>query len=252
MASHDTKESGFSDDEEEGTVTADGHRSARVLHDTDQTAGSIQTTEDDEDLSPFEAEGETETAVVPPEWIGNIRCFWPDDKGRPRITIGPNWYFTIALGILVLGSLWVSLNGMLSMYEKDASWVYLLGGAVVICSGLFFFFKCLLGDPGIPEEIYKKKARPYARMDVLPMTNDKGHHACYECNVYMHANRVHCDLCNVCIDNLDHHCVFYSKCIGGGNVWYFRLSICSFIVNMAYFIIVYGFATLNHKHEHNL
>ena len=251
MASNDTKESGFSD-EEDGAVTADGHRSARVLHDTDQSAGSINvTTEDDEDLSPFEAQ--TETTIVPPEWIGNIRCFWPDDKGRPRITIGPNWYFTICLGFLVCATLWISLNGMVGLYEKEASWVYLLGGALVICSGLFFFFACLLGDPGIPEEVYKLKARPYARIDVLPSTNEKGHHACYECNVYMHANRVHCDLCNVCIDNLDHHCVFYSKCIGGGNVWYFRLSICSFIINMAYFIIVMFTTLTSHKkHEHLL
>ena len=73
MASNDTKESGFSD-EEDGAVTADGHRSARVLHDTDQSAGSINvTTEDDEDLSPFEAQ--TEATIVPPEWIGNIRLF---------------------------------------------------------------------------------------------------------------------------------------------------------------------------------
>ena len=125
----------------------------------------------------------------------------------------------------------------------------MLGGAFVICAGLFCFFMCLFGDPGIPDEVYKIKARPYARIDVLPSTNSKGHHACYQCNVYMHASRVHCDLCDVCIDDLDHHCVFYSKCIGGGNVWYFRLSILFFIVNMAYFMIVYGVLSMDKK-EH--
>ena len=170
----------------------------------------------------------------------------------PRITIGPNWHFTIALAVLVCGSLFVSLNGLYSLYSMNASWIYLLLGVLVILSGLFFFFMCLFGDPGIPAEVYRLKARPYARIDVLPSTNAKGHHACYECNVYMHSGRSHCDLCGVCIDDLDHHCVFYSKCIGGGNVWYFRLSIVMFIVNMAYFIIVYGMLTMNkasHKHQ---
>jgi len=56
--------------------------------------------------------------------------------------------------------------------------------------------------------------------------------------------REHCDLCDVCIDNLDHHCVFYSKCIGGGNIVYFRLSMVMFVLNMTYFMIAFGFVTL--------
>jgi len=128
-----------------------------------------------------------------------------------------------------------------------ASWYYIVIGAIVMLSGLSSFFLCLLGDPGIPEEVYKIKARPYARIEVLPGTNDKGHHACYQCNVYMDENRSHCDLCDVCIDGLDHHCVFYSKCIGKGNVWYFRFSIVAFTINMAYFIIVYGLLTLSRR-----
>lgn len=203
------------------------------------------TTEDDEELA-LSFKEQNETAIVPPQWIGNIRCYWHDSKGVPRITIGPNWHFTICLALLVLGSLLVSLQGLQKLYELDASWYYILGGVVVILSGLSFFFLCLLSDPGIPDEVYRIKARPYARIDVLPSTNAEGHHACYQCNVYQHANRSHCDLCDVCIDGLDHHCVFYSKCIGAGNIWYFRLSILAFIVNMAYFIMVFGVVSLNH------
>ena len=65
------------------------------------------------------------------------------------------------------------------MYMLDADLIYLVLGALIIVSGLFCFFKTLLGDPGIPDEVYKLKARPYARIVVLPDTNEKGQHACY-------------------------------------------------------------------------
>ena len=84
----ETKDCGYSDDE---TVKeAHGHRSNRAINDTDQSTNSINvTTEDDEELAlGFQAENES--TIVAPQWIGNIRCFWPNDKGVPRITIGPN------------------------------------------------------------------------------------------------------------------------------------------------------------------
>ena len=31
----------------------------------------------------------------------------------------------------------------------------------------------------------------------------------------------HCEECEVCIEDYDHHCVFFSKCIGGGNIYFF-------------------------------
>jgi len=65
--------------------------------------------------------------------------------------------------------------------------------------------------------------------------------------VYVYANREHCDLCDVCIDDPDHHCVFYSKCIGGGNIFYFRLSILMFVVNMTYFMIGFGLVSTHAK-----
>ena len=41
----------------------------------------------------------------------------------------------------------------------------------------------------------------------------------------------HCDDCDVCIDNFDHHCVFFSKCIGGGNISCFYGAIFGLIFN---------------------
>ena len=97
----------------------------------------------------------------------------------PRITIGPNWGFTIVLSLLIFATLFISLSGMYNLYALGANWIYLVIGAFVIVFGLSCFFMCLLGDPGIPDEVYKLKAHPYARIVVLPSTDEKGHHACY-------------------------------------------------------------------------
>lgn len=41
----------------------------------------------------------------------------------------------------------------------------------------------------------------------------------------------HCEDCLVCIEDYDHHCVFFSKCIGGGNLYCFWGSMGMLLVN---------------------
>ena len=36
----------------------------------------------------------------------------------------------------------------------------------------------------------------------------------------------------MCINGFDHHCVFFSKCIGGGNISYFFGSIAGLVFNV--------------------
>lgn len=35
------------------------------------------------------------------EYIGSLRCFWPDANGKPRITIGPHWKWIMPLAAIV-------------------------------------------------------------------------------------------------------------------------------------------------------
>lgn len=44
--------------------------------------------------------------------------------------------------------------------------------------------------------------------------NDERVKLCEKCNFYMPKNTNHCEDCQICIADLDHHCQFYSKCIG--------------------------------------
>ena len=44
---------------------------------------------------------------------------------------------------------------------------------------------------------------------------------CQKCNVYVTRDMEHCDDCQVCVEEIDHHCVFFSKCIAKGNLFAF-------------------------------
>lgn len=143
------------------------------------------------------------------------------------------------------------MSAEINMAKRGASWPYLLLGGLIIFIGIGSFFATLLGDPGIPKEVYRNMARPNERRPAKPEQDSKGFPLCRECEVYVTYNREHCELCDVCIDNPDHHCVFYSKCIGGGNVWYFRLSLVMFVINMTYFFLIYGFIKLAGNKDHS-
>ena len=54
---------------------------------------------------------------------------------------------------------------------------------------------------------------------------------CDKCDVEMTPDMEHCEDCDVCCYDYDHHCVFFSKCIAGGNIYCFYGSIIMLIVN---------------------
>ena len=63
----------------------------------------------------------------------------------------------------------------------------------------------------------------------------------------MPVTTVHCEDCKVCIEDYDHHCVFFSKCIGGGNIIPFWGSMGFLIVNFIIVVIVLVFSGINSR-----
>ena len=73
---------------------------------------------------------------------------------------------------------------------------------------------------------------------------------CYKCNIEMTPDMDHCDDCDVCVDEYDHHCVFFSKCIGGGNLKCFYGSIGMLVFNfvlIGVFVVVDASRTVGHR-----
>lgn len=64
---------------------------------------------------------------------------------------------------------------------------------------------------------------------------------CKYCLIVKEAQTEHCSDCMVCIEEHDHHCVFFSKCIGGGNIYQFYGTIVMVGVNFAILIVSVAF-----------
>lgn len=61
---------------------------------------------------------------------------------------------------------------------------------------------------------------------------------CNVCKMDCPKSSEHCEDCQVCIIDYDHHCVFFSKCIGGGNIYPFWGSMAGIVVNFAIIVVI--------------
>ena len=145
-------------------------------------------------------------------------------------------------------------------------WAFRVVGLILMAIDCYYYFCTLLGDPGIPEDIWDnyigaqiivseptsmdeeitaretinqagsspepmsqyshkgdlgiQSAFSYNRPSGQVLTNQG--RICKRCpfneNRLMMTNEVHCSLCGLCIEGYHHHCVFFTKCIGKGNL----------------------------------
>ena len=103
--------------------------------------------------------------------------------------------------------------------------------SVLILSGLLSCFIVMFGNPGFSLETwrqlkFRKEGKRYE--DYLNCVN-----ICRHCRVPYPGRRLeHCDLCGLCVEDLDHHCVFFGKCIAKKNIIFFYISIYAFLISL--------------------
>ena len=85
-------------------------------------------------------------------------------------------------------------------------------------------FHSLYMNPGIPDRNPPKANRTHI---------ERYYQYCNICKIYykINSNTFHCKICDICVEDFDHHCGFFNKCIGKWN--YF-----TFYANFIFFIIV--------------
>ncbi len=169
--------------------------------------------------------------------VGNIHCFWHRSNGVPLITIGPTWHFTILLLILFCAilSLTCFIEQQLIIFQVKPYWTAF--GAFLIIFTSYSFFSTLFGDPGIPEIIF-------TRVTEGTINECRTESYCDVCCIDVPQNAIHCNLCRVCILGHDHHCVFFSKCIGLGNIDAFNNTISFTIGTIFYLTLCFGLTVL--------
>lgn len=94
-----------------------------------------------------------------------------------------------------------------------------------------FFSLCFTAcsDPGILQ-------RHTAEWALAQQAAGKRGHYCSTCHAYKRPGTVHCIDCNVCVEELDHHCPWTGKCIGKNNLQYFYTFLGAILANLIYVI----------------
>ena len=155
--------------------------------------------------------------------IGNTyTCnFDINNNNSPKICIGPHWYLAVVTNILI-GVLVATLSYFL-VELKSPLWQKILYYFLGLCV-FFFFNKCALVNPGIVQN-----------------KNRDNENICFcnNCQVYYNVNKhvEHCDMCGICVENMDHHCIWVGKCVAKNN----RFSFYAMLVSIGF---IYAFIIL--------
>ena len=161
--------------------------------------------------------------------MGNLITFYFDKNNnfKPKFSIGPNWYMTLVLNIMIII---ISLVIYFLILRK-LRFIFRITFIILAFLSIFGILRAALTHIEINMNKYQ----------------DTFHYLyCNKCNKYFSGLQKveHCDLCKVCVIKYDHHCVWVGKCVGKGNfhafshmiifggIFYLFLIACVIIYNM--------------------
>ena len=68
------------------------------------------------------------------------------------------------------------------------------------------------------------------------------------CQIHYNNKKVyHCKYCNVCIEGLDHHCIWIGKCVGRGNIYTFYIMLLAIVIFYSYMLGITFFSLMQKK-----
>jgi len=140
-----------------------------------------------------------------------------------QLFVGPEWYCMISTFALII------VPTVFFMKNVAIQWgpaVVLIGTLTLIATLATFSFTAL-SDPGII-------------FDKLPSDDVESANLidCNHCNCKRPSTASHCYMCNLCVEDLDHHCPWTGKCIGKKTIKSFFMFLWALSIHIAYVILV--------------
>jgi len=162
--------------------------------------------------------------------MGKLITFSFDKNNNyiPKYSIGPHWYLTVALLIIIL-SLSIFLNE--TIFKEEGYLKKFLFFILIVFEYILVF----------------KTALTHAKVVMNKTKTMEENGYCNICKVYYNErNKVqHCNFCGVCVEKMDHHCVWVGKCVAKNNTFYFYGMIVNVCFIYAYIIICGIFMAIN-------
>lgn len=130
--------------------------------------------------------------------------------------LGPHWCMLYCTYLVVIG-VSVIIYGLVLTSRQDIERII----------GLTLTILCILAltvlavkDPGV----VPNSSEPVGELSTF----------CEKCDSYRPHGAIHCNDCQVCIEEYDHHCPWSSKCIGKKNVLWFHVFLSILFILMVY------------------
>lgn len=156
------------------------------------------------------------------KYYGNVLTIYYTHEitkyNEPIIVIGPQWYVFL-FGFIIFTAFECFIYSIL--WEKSKGVLYFVGCIINLVQLVTYLF-LFLSNPGIV---------------VRPANKDEAMCRYCQCVKYVNQHQRHCQICDACFLNLDHHCPWTSKCVGYRNVFLFRAFI-GFTMMMFMWLVV--------------
>jgi len=130
-------------------------------------------------------------------------------KDEPLLTLGPHYpLFVCTLMYIMIQAILVYF---LTVTEHPQGVRSAFLGIAFLTA--FSFLATALKNPGIVT------AKDQGDLEISELSSHP--RFCKKCKIVREPKTKHCLDCEVCVKDLDHHCPWTGKCIGGGNLWLF-------------------------------
>ena len=177
-----------------------------------------------------------------PRRLGKLFVFWYNSQNEPRIVVGPDFYFSILELVLVNGIL-----GLILASANNTNPIIFWSGLSILLFHDFAFLATICKNQGLPPRNPNYHSKGYLNK-VKTVDHTK---YCRTCKTIARKDvyTEHCSFCEYCVEELDHHCPWSSKCIGKGNMLPFKLFIAGITASFI-FAFVGGGAVVGSNMHH--
>lgn len=158
--------------------------------------------------------------------LGNTFSFFNDNFGNPLIIIGPQWYF---YPLMLIFFSFIFYSYKIFFENLLTNFTFFLGYLFYFIWIVSYTISVLL-NPGYPK-IEKNSVQGNFNMIY-----------CEICEIWVNKkdNVHHCEKCDICVEEWEHHSKLIGKCVGKGNKNSFLICLMMIFIILLYMIIGIG------------